>query len=368
MLCCPTTVVGVDVCTANFSGNHSQAASVMGLLADENTSSTPRWVELLPPTETNGNSSNLFDCTPHGPVIAVTLRMFPDGGIARLRIFGKEHDSNPLARPAPGLMSKLSQIAADNSRRLLPAEIQAKREAYVKKVSETHGLGVGKRVHPSVMIHDPPRPRAADAAASTSSVECSGLREVAGLASGGKSIACSNRHYSDSSNLIQGGRAVNMGDDWETRRARVASVVDVVALDGPVMQYQWAAFALSEPCSPVILVLDTEWNPNNSPVCASVEWQCAQAGADAASVVTGEWLPLVRPPTSRCTCVTFHLHRSRRRCCSHVQRTCFNCPSSKSLICLSKRILAAASAASRFLQLKIRRDEAAHRSWEVHSF
>ena len=76
MLCCPTTVVGVDVCTANFSGNHSQAASVLGLLADENTSSSPRWVELLPPTETAGNSSNLFDCVAQAPVIAVTLRMY----------------------------------------------------------------------------------------------------------------------------------------------------------------------------------------------------------------------------------------------------------------------------------------------------
>jgi allantoicase len=304
MLCCPTTVVGVDVCTANFSGNHSQAASVLGLLADENTSSSPRWVQLLAPTETNGNSSNLFDCIAQGPVIAVTLRMYPDGGIARLRIFGREHESNPLARPAPGLMSKISQIAADNSRRLLPEEIQAKREAYLKKVAETHGLGVGKRVHASVMIHDPPRPRAADAAASASSVDFSGLREVAGLASGGRSIACSNRHYSDSSNLIQGGRAVNMGDGWETRRARAASVVDVVALDGPVMHYQWAAFALCETCSPVLVVLDTEWNPNNSPVCASVEWQCAAGDADAASVVTGDWQPLVRLPITHCLFVT----------------------------------------------------------------
>ena len=222
-----------------------------------------------------------------------------------MRIFGREHESfSALARPAPGLMSKISQVAADNSRRLLPEEIQAKREAYVKKVAATHGVGVGKRVHASVMIHDPPQPRAAHAAASASSVDCSGLREVAGLASGGRSIACSNRHYSDSSNLIQGGRAVNMGDGWETRRARAASVVDVVALDGPVMQYQWAAFALAETCTPALLVLDTEWNPNNSPVCASVEWQCASGDVDAASVVTGEWQPLVPLPMSQCLFVT----------------------------------------------------------------
>ena len=308
MLCCPTTIVGVDVCTANFSGNHSQAASVLGLLADESTSSNPRWVELLPPSETNGNCSNLFDCLPQGPVIAVTLRMYPDGGIARLRIYGNEHEANPLARPPPGLMTKISQIATEKSQRLTPAEIQSKREAYVAKVAATHGLGVGKCVHPSVIIHDPPHPRAADPSASASSVDCAGLEEVAGLANGGKSIACSNRHYSDSSNLIQGGRAVNMGDGWETRRARAASVDDVVALDGPVMQYQWAAFELSRRCCPVFIVIDTEWNPNNSPVCASVEWQCADIGADATSVVTGDWKPLV-PPSLLDPCAEniFHL-------------------------------------------------------------
>jgi allantoicase len=296
LLCCPTTVVGVDVCTANFSGNHSQAASVLGLLADEDTVSNPRWVELLAPSETNGNCSNIFDCVSQKPVIAVTLRMYPDGGIARLRIFGHEAESsNALSNPSLELIGKISQIAAEKSRRLTPAEIQAKREAYVAKVATVHGFGVGKHVHPSVMIHDPPRPRAADPSSSVSSVDCTGLQEVAGLANGGKSIACSNRHYSDSSNLIQGGRAVNMGDGWETRRARAASVDDVVALDGPVMQYQWAAFELSRTCTPVLIVIDTEWNPNNSPVCASVEWLCAEAGADATSVVTGNWQPLVPP-------------------------------------------------------------------------
>jgi allantoicase len=302
LLSCPTTVLGVDVCTANFSGNHSQAASVLGLLADESTSSNPRWVQLLPPTETNGNSSNLFDCIPQPPVIAVTLRMYPDGGIARLRMYGQEHESNALSRPAPGLMSEISKIAAENSRRLEPAEIQTKREAYKNKVAANLTVGVGKHVHASVMIHDPPHPRAAHPSASASGVDCSGLHEVAGLANGGRSIACSNRHYSDSSNLIQGGRAVNMGDGWETRRARAASVADVVALDGPVMQHQWAAFALARTCVPVLIVIDTEWNPNNSPVCASVEWQCVEGGTDDGAVVTGEWQPLVQPslllPTS----------------------------------------------------------------------
>ncbi len=296
LLSSPTAVLGVDICTANFSGNHSQAASVLGLVADEDTSTNPRWVMLLAPSETNGNCSNFFDCISQKPVIAITLRMYPDGGIARLRVFGLEAErSNALSDPPLGLMSKISRIAAENSRRLLPAEIQAKREAYAAKVAATHGFGIGKHVHPSVIIHDPPRPRVADPSSSASSVDCTGLQEVAGLANGGKSIACSNRHYSDSSNLIQGGRAVNMGDGWETRRARAASVEDVVALDGPVMQYQWAAFELSRTCSPVLIVIDTEWNPNNSPVCASVEWLCADSGADAMSIVTGNWKPLVPP-------------------------------------------------------------------------
>jgi allantoicase len=114
LLCCPTTVVGVDVCTANFSGNHCQAASVLGLLADEDTVTNPRWVELLAPSETNGNCSNIFDCVSQKPVIAVTLRMYPDGGIARLRIFGHEAESsNALSNPPLELIGKISQIAAN---------------------------------------------------------------------------------------------------------------------------------------------------------------------------------------------------------------------------------------------------------------
>jgi allantoicase len=52
---------------------------------------TPDWQELLPRTPLEADRRHSFD-TPLRPVAAVThvrFNIFPDGGVARLRLFGR---------------------------------------------------------------------------------------------------------------------------------------------------------------------------------------------------------------------------------------------------------------------------------------
>jgi allantoicase len=89
----PGLLRGVDVDTSFFRGNYPEAAAIDGCEVDGDPDAKTllgaAWVEVLPRIDLAGDTSNF---TP----FAVTdrrfthlrLRMFPDGGIARLRVHG----------------------------------------------------------------------------------------------------------------------------------------------------------------------------------------------------------------------------------------------------------------------------------------
>jgi allantoicase len=88
----PGFVRGVDVDTTHFTGNHPEAFTlaacdlpgVPGLDELQNC----RWLDLLPRTALSGNSHNLFAIDSMLRASHVRLRIFPDGGVARLRVHG----------------------------------------------------------------------------------------------------------------------------------------------------------------------------------------------------------------------------------------------------------------------------------------
>jgi allantoicase len=85
-------VRGVDVDTAHFRGNSPEscaidASDLPGLPAiDELTGAT--WREILPRTALAGDTRNLVAVHGDTAVTHLRLRIFPDGGIARLRVYG----------------------------------------------------------------------------------------------------------------------------------------------------------------------------------------------------------------------------------------------------------------------------------------
>jgi allantoicase len=85
-------VLGFDIDTHHFVGNHPPFASVDGLYAAPGTSFEALvrlpWGELLPQSRLLPDAQNLFVARPDGPVSHVRLNIFPDGGVSRLRLWG----------------------------------------------------------------------------------------------------------------------------------------------------------------------------------------------------------------------------------------------------------------------------------------
>jgi allantoicase len=156
----PGSVRGFDIDTRFFVGNHPPFASIDGLRAPAGTPfselAAAAWQPLLPEVRLRPGSRNLFAAEPLPFVSHVRLNVFPDGGVARLRVYGKvepnerapEHD--------------------EQSRVEVP----------------------------------------------------SGLWDLGGLRNGGQVLACSDARFGAMNQLIFPGRARVMGEGWETRRGR----------------------------------------------------------------------------------------------------------------------------------------------------
>lgn len=85
----PGAVSKVTVDTSFFTGNYAEEFSLegCGVGTDENLEDA-EWFELIPRTGLDGDTSADFDVTEGFRVTHVRLNIFPDGGVARLRIAG----------------------------------------------------------------------------------------------------------------------------------------------------------------------------------------------------------------------------------------------------------------------------------------
>ncbi len=147
----------VDVDTSFFLGNHPPFASLEAAsLPGDHAIETAEWVEVLPQSPLRPGSQNLFTIRDPNPFTHVRLSIFPDGGVARLSVYG---------------------------------EVEPTWEPPV----------LDEDTHPHVQH---------------------GERDIASILSGGKALACSDAFFGPMDNLLMPGRAVNMGGGWETRRKR----------------------------------------------------------------------------------------------------------------------------------------------------
>ncbi len=116
----PGRVRGLVVDTAFFKGNYPQACSVDGaslpgnpnvatLLSDE-----VAWTELLPRADLQGDTENLFEVTVNARVTHLRLNIFPDGGVARLRVHGEV-----VPRPRVFARPELDLASIENGARVV---------------------------------------------------------------------------------------------------------------------------------------------------------------------------------------------------------------------------------------------------------
>jgi allantoicase len=87
------TVHRVEVDTNHFKGNFPDTASIEGSL-DGDT-----WTELLPRTKLHAHTRHAFldELASRGPFTQLRLNVFPDGGVSRLRVWGKANESGRQA-------------------------------------------------------------------------------------------------------------------------------------------------------------------------------------------------------------------------------------------------------------------------------
>jgi allantoicase len=85
---------GVDIDTNHFLGNHPPHASIDAL----NTMTVPyaelekaNWIEILPKSALQPGSQNFFEISVHSVYSHLRLNIYPDGGVARLKVYGEVH-------------------------------------------------------------------------------------------------------------------------------------------------------------------------------------------------------------------------------------------------------------------------------------
>lgn len=80
---------GVDIDTSHFTGNYPPAASLDACLSSSDAIDNMRWSEILPASSLGPSAHHHFDIASEAVWSHVRLNIYPDGGIARLRVYGE---------------------------------------------------------------------------------------------------------------------------------------------------------------------------------------------------------------------------------------------------------------------------------------
>ncbi|MCP3871226.1 MAG: allantoicase [Gammaproteobacteria bacterium] len=86
----PGRIHGVDIDTTHFTGNYPPAASLQACYCPGgDVPGNIEWTEILPSVNLKGHSHHLHSVGVEGRFSHVRLNIYPDGGIARLRVYGQ---------------------------------------------------------------------------------------------------------------------------------------------------------------------------------------------------------------------------------------------------------------------------------------
>jgi allantoicase len=155
-----------DVDTSHFLGNHAPLARIEACdmpgadsLADlDSLDGGAKWFEVLEQAPLQAGSHNVFVVAPSRTATHLRLTITPDGGVARLRAFGK--------------------------------------------VISAWDASIDEPARAAINLVDP------------------AMVDLAALRHGARALSCSDMFFAPMNNLIAPGRSTYMGGGWETRRRR----------------------------------------------------------------------------------------------------------------------------------------------------
>jgi allantoicase len=85
----PGRISKVDIDTSHFSGNHPAQASLQACCSNKRIpGKNSRWITILKKKNTKATSHHFFSIKNKSVFTHIKLNIYPDGGVARLRIYG----------------------------------------------------------------------------------------------------------------------------------------------------------------------------------------------------------------------------------------------------------------------------------------
>ena len=88
-LAAPGTIAGFDVDTAHFTGNYPPACRIEACSTTGKPDEATLWTEVLGLSQLGASSHHYFTCSSKQVWTHVRLHIHPDGGVARLRVYGQ---------------------------------------------------------------------------------------------------------------------------------------------------------------------------------------------------------------------------------------------------------------------------------------
>lgn len=85
----PGMIKGLDIDTSHFTGNFPPAASVQACFSATEPDDATQWTEILHSTSLSGDSHHFFPVNDERVWTHVRLNIYPDGGVARFRVYGQ---------------------------------------------------------------------------------------------------------------------------------------------------------------------------------------------------------------------------------------------------------------------------------------
>ncbi|MDB5561820.1 MAG: Allantoicase [Hyphomicrobiales bacterium] len=136
-LAVPGVIRGFDVDTSYFTGNFPPACSIEACNVKGDPDESTAWTEILPVSPLGASAHHFLACTSDSAWTHVRLHIYPDGGVARLRVYGEPWlDRDTLAGKVIDLASAL------NGGRVI-AYSDAHYGAFQRMLSPGRGINMG---------------------------------------------------------------------------------------------------------------------------------------------------------------------------------------------------------------------------------
>ena len=111
----PGRIVGVNIDTSHFTGNYPVAASIEATNVKNEGDELNEWKEILPAVNLGSSSPHFHSISTDGIWTHIRLNIYPDGGVARLRIYG-------IVQPPENLIkTEFDLLAIENGGRAIAA-------------------------------------------------------------------------------------------------------------------------------------------------------------------------------------------------------------------------------------------------------